>query len=143
MAYWKFVCSWETERECLIRKLAGSFERETEDGEPLDVEKGDTIFLHRTTGPNEGTGYLLGPFIAASDASEDIVPQAWNHKARFRWQVRFDWEDTVYSLNVGDLYDGSDDPSVRLTADPQVFSEVSGLFLAGQLRDSDPIISPP
>lgn len=128
-----------------MRGLVGNASRTTGDGDELAVEKGDTILLHHTTGPERRTGYLFGPFKANTDAGENIVEGAWSHKGSFPWQVGIDWEDTVYSLDVSEMYDeGEDDPVTEVTSEAQGFSEVQGLFLLGQLRQKgDPVISPP
>jgi hypothetical protein len=119
----------------------GNDKRHTPDGTKLAVEEGDTIFLHRTREAQPRSGYLLGPFVAESDAQQNIVPYAWNHLGDFSWQVEIGWEEPVYSFNVEKYYEDNDDPSLDLTAYAQHFSEVQGLFLTGKVKDGDIIIN--
>lgn len=84
MAHYKFVCNWQTERECFYRHLFGNgseYVKETD--ATLDVSEGDTLFLHRYNRAPDRHGYLYGPFIAASDAQQNIVEGAWSAVGRF------------------------------------------------------------
>lgn len=135
MTYWKFTCTWDTERECLIRRLFGNHEKTTTEGEPLEVEENDTLFLHRMmTKGSDRQGYLLGPFIAASDAQKSINPNAWNHLGSIDWQVEIDWVRTVYSLNI-DEWLKKKNPPLEITQYAQFFNEVQGTYLEGQLKN--------
>lgn len=141
MNYWKFICTWETERECMARRLVGNDKRYTPDGIKLDVKKGDIIFLHRTRNAEAKSGLIFGPFVAESHAQKNIVRDAWDHLSSFSWQVRVGWEGPVYSLNVEDYYENSNNPVVNLSAYSQQLSEVQGTFMTGKLKDGSVIIS--
>ena len=39
MAYWKFTCTWDTERECMIRRLFGNHGKTTVDGDQLEINQ--------------------------------------------------------------------------------------------------------
>jgi len=125
----------------MIRRLVGNDKRHTPDGTELAVEEGDTIFLHRTRDAQPQSGFLLGPFVAKSDAQQDIEPSAWKHLGDFSWQVKIGWEEPVYSFNVSKYYEESDNQSLELTAYAQHFSEVQDLFLTGKVNDGDIIIN--
>ncbi|NHN60454.1 MULTISPECIES: hypothetical protein [Halorussus] len=141
MAYWKFTCTWDTERECMIRRLFGNHQRETDEGEPLDVEQNDTLFLHRMmTKQSDRHGYLLGPFVATSDAKENINPDAWNHLGSIDWQVEIDWVEPVYSLNLDDWTDDDGESTMDVTQYAQKFNEVQGIFFEGRLRNEGNLI---
>ena len=131
MAHWKFIASQMTEKECYIRRLFGNERRQIDKtGEELDVEEGDTLYLHRWRSKEE-PAKLDGPFLAASDAGKNLVPDAWRHRGKYDWQVPVDWDETVYSVDV-DKLDGSD--AVDIKHYPQTFSEVQGTFLSGFLK---------
>lgn len=141
MDYWKFTCTWDTERECMIRRLFGNHERETPEGDSLAVKENDTLFLHRMmTKQSDRSGYLLGPFIAVSDAQEDINSEAWNHLGSINWQVKIDWVEPVYSLNLDDWMDEEDESSMKVTQYAQKFSEVEGIFFKGELKNEGSLI---
>lgn len=134
MEYWKFTCTFDTERECMIRRLFGNHKKTTDGGKPLDVEDGDTLFLHRMmTKQSDRKGYFLGPFIADSDDKININSDAWNHVGSIRWQVRIDWEEPIYSFNIDNWLENSD-PPLKITQYAQKFNEVQGPYLKGQLR---------
>lgn len=107
----------------------------------LDVEEGDTVFLHRTRNAEPRSGFLLGPFVAESKAQNRIVPEAWNHLGDFSWQVRIGWNDPVYSFDVEDYYENNETRTVDLSAYAQHFSEVQETFLTGKVKDGSIIIS--
>ncbi len=144
MAYWKFTCTWDTERECMIRRLFGNHEKTTADGEPLEVEQNDILFLHRmTTKGSNKHGYLLGPFVAASSAQENINPDAWSRLGSINWQVRVDWVETVHSFNIDDWLE-QNDPPLEINQYAQKYNEVQGIYLKGQLKtEGNPIIDYP
>ena len=78
MTVWKFICWDDTERECLLRLLFG-------DGAYHDIRRGDICLLHNTQ-----SDILYGPFIALTDCTHLLVPQAWTdlrQPRRFVWQV--------------------------------------------------------
>lgn len=140
MTHWKFTCTWDTERECLIRRLFGNHKKTTQEGEPLDVEENDTLFLHRMMSKeSERRGYLLGPFVAASDAQKNINSNAWSHLGSIDWQVEIDWVETVYSLEIDSWLEGSD-PPLEITQYAQHFNDVQGMYLEGQLKNEGDII---
>jgi hypothetical protein len=141
MNYWKFICTWETERECMARRLVGNDKRYTPDGVKLDAREGDIIFLHRTRNAEAKSGFLLGPFTAESDAQQNIIHDAWNHLSAFSWQVEIGWEDPVYSFSVDDYHEDNNNPVVDFSAYSQQFSEIQGSFITGKLKDGDIIIS--
>lgn len=39
MAYWKFTCTWDTERECMIRRLFGNHEKNIAYGKTIEVDQ--------------------------------------------------------------------------------------------------------
>ena len=135
MAYWKFTCTWDTERKCMIRRLFGNHEKTTEDGEPLDVEQNDILFLHRMMSKDSNKQeYLLGPFVAASSAQENINPDSWSHLGTINWQVEIDWVETVHSLNIDNWLEKTD-PPLEINQYAQNFTEVQGIYLKGQLKN--------
>jgi len=139
MVAYKFISTWATDKECYIRRLFGN-EGKTIDktGDELDVKEGDTLYLHRWGGRDE-PGQLDGPFIAACDAQENIDHHAWRHKGKFDWQVRIDWDDQVYSMDIEDINEGGDGP---IKPHPQVLTEVQELYLDGLMeREGTPIIN--
>jgi len=90
MAGWTFICSKETEGECFIRRLFG-------DREPVkNTKKGDILFLH-----NRDTDILWGSFLAQTDLTKNIEPDAWC--GDFPYQVRVSWSwNNLYKLkNAG------------------------------------------
>lgn len=141
MAYWKFISTEKTEVECFLRELFGNpGKRVNETGTKLNVEEGDTIFLHRLK--FDGPGRLDGPFIAASDAGRRLSPRAWEHKGGIDWQVEIDWENPVYSISVDEIND-EEDPTVLIEDYAQKLSEVQGLWLEGKLKDGIQTVSYP
>lgn len=135
MAYYKFICTRLTEKECYIRRLFGNEGREIDKtGEQLDVEEGDTLYLHRLGGEDE-PGWVYGPFVAASDAAEFIDPNAWSHQGPFDWQVSIDWDETVHGMSVDKINpEDGEDRTVVIERYPQKFSEVQGVFFTGLLK---------
>jgi len=81
--FWKFICTKITEAECFQRRLFGDTRGFW--NEVKKVKEGDTLFLY-----NLNTDVLFGPFIAETDAKQDIEPDAWS--GNFPSQVRVDWE---------------------------------------------------
>lgn len=108
---WKFVCTSETEKECLIRRLFGHTE------ETAPINRGDTLFLH-----NNESDYLMGPFIAACESAWGMEEAAW--EGRFQWQVKVTWEGPVFGLSTLS--------SRRMGAGDQ--NILSGLDLTGTLQ---------
>ncbi|SNZ12334.1 hypothetical protein SAMN06269185_1626 [Natronoarchaeum philippinense] len=140
MTLWKFTCTWDTERECMIRRLFGNHEKTTGEGEPLAVEENDKLLLHRMMRKDSDRhGFLLGPFVAVSDAQENIEPNAWSHIGGINWQVEIDWVETVYSLDLDDWLEKKDPPA-EITQYAQKFSEVNGIYLEGQLKNEGQVI---
>jgi len=135
MAYWKFTCTWDTERECMIRRLFGNHEKTTANGEPFEIEQNDILFLHRMmTKDSNRQGYLLGPFVAASSAQENINPDACSHLGSINWQVEIDWVETVHSLNIDDWLE-KNDPPLEINQYAQKLVELLGMYLKGQLKN--------
>ncbi len=86
MAGWIFVCSMNTEGECFIRRLFGDRNR------VKNTKRGDTLFLY-----NKDTDVLWGPFLAETDLTRDIEPNAWC--GCFPYQVRVSWSwNNLYKL---------------------------------------------
>ena len=139
MGHWKFIATWMTDKECYIRRLFGNERKQIDKtGDELDVKEGDTLYLHRW-GNEDEPGQLDGPFIAACDAGKDLEPDAWRHRGKYDWQVRIDWEDTVYSMNIDKINEGD---AVDIKHYPQALTEVQGMFLSGLLkRKGTPIIN--
>lgn len=91
MAFWKFICTPETETECLLRKLFG-------DSRIHNVSPNDTLFLHNIT-----YNTLFGPFIAVNSRSEPD-DTAWSkQRGGFDYQVDVDWESPIYKIKFGDI----------------------------------------
>jgi hypothetical protein len=143
MSYFKFVCNWQTERECFYRRLFGNGSKHVQETDvTLDVSEGDTLFLHRYNRHPDRHGYLYGPFTAASDAQRNIVEGAWSCVGRFPWQVRVTVEEPVYSRSLRSFRDKIDDPPAEIDGFAQAFSEVSGMWLEGAVKDGGRIIEP-
>jgi hypothetical protein len=141
--YYKFVCNWQTERECFYRRLFGNGSKEVEETEAvLNVEEGDTLYLHRYNRAPDRHGYLYGPFKAASDAQKNIVSNAWGHVGRFPWQVRISVDGPVYSRSLRQFREQTTDPPTEIAPFAQEFSEVEGIWLSGVLKDGGQIIQP-
>ena len=140
MSYWKFVCTWDTERECMIRRLFGNNSDTTKEGDLLDVEQHDTLHLHRMmTKDSDRHGYLLGPFIATDGAQDNIEPNAWSHIGTVNWQVEIDWTEPVYSLNLDDWLENRD-PPLEIIQYAQKFNDVQGTYLTGQLKNKGNVV---
>jgi len=141
--YYKFVCNWQTERECFYRRLFGNGTKYVDETDTtLNVTAGDTLFLHRYTRTPDRYGYLYGPFTAASDAQKNIVEEAWGYVGRFPWQVRIEVEDTVFLRSVEALREQAEDPPADLAGYAQEFSEIEGLWLTGAVENGDAILEP-
>jgi hypothetical protein len=91
---WKFLCTSETEKECLIRQLFGNHKMVDE------IEEGDILFLH-----NRDSDVLMGPFKAATESTMRIVDHAWD--GRFPFQVYVTWEEPVYQISISRVADPS------------------------------------
>lgn len=83
-------------------------------------------------------GYLLGPFVAVSDAQENVNSNAWSHVGSINWQVEIDWVETVYTLNIDDWLEDTD--PLEITQYAQSFNEVQGRYLLGELRNTGNIV---
>lgn len=92
MPHWKFICRYNTEKECFIRKMFGDYKHR-------NISKGDTLYLHKL--PKS----LIGPFVAKSDPLQNPVQQAWSEQvnANLKCQVKIDWTSTVYRISLGDV----------------------------------------
>lgn len=116
MAGWIFVCSKNTEGECFIRRLFGDRKR------IKNTKRGDTLFLY-----NKDTDVLWGPFLAETDLTKDIEPNAWC--GGFPYQVRVSWGwNNLYRLenaqdqlnqaglqiNYGKSYSGDEVEKIKL-----------------------------
>lgn len=128
-----------TDKECYIRRLFGNERKHIDkSGDELDVKNGDTLFLHRW-GNEDEPGQIDGPFVAEGDAGKDIEPRAWRHRGKYDWQVRIDWEETVYSLDIDEINESG---AIDIMHYPQAFNDVEGPFLTGLLkRKGTPIIN--
>jgi len=91
MAFWKFICTPETETECLLRKLFG-------DSMDHSVSPNDTLFLHNITYKT-----AFGPFIAVNVRSEPDNNPWSNQRGGFDYQVDVDWKGPIYKLSFGDI----------------------------------------
>lgn len=128
-----------TDKECYIRRLFGNERKHIDKtGDELNVKEGDTLYLHRWGREGE-PGQLDGPFIAACDAAKSIEPDAWRHRGKYDWQVRIDWEDTVYSIDIDDIKETG---VIDIKPHPQALTDTQGTFLPGYLRrEGTPIIN--
>lgn len=126
--YFIFRCSSKTYNECIVRGLFGqtlSMSRFVS-----DVKKGDILFLH-----NVSTSEIEGPFIAESDGSMDIAPDAWG--GGFPAQVK------VSKLKNSRSFPTSEALKQGLTYSYQNryfdfhISESIGLKLSGNISGSD------
>jgi hypothetical protein len=141
MGYYKFVCNWQTEKECFYRRLFANGSKEVRETDAtLDVSEGDTLFLHRYNSAPDRHGFLYGPFTAASDAQENIAEEAWSYVDEFPWQVQIEIDEPVYSRNLKALYERTDDPYVKIVGYAQSFAEREGLWLTGEVREGDQIL---
>lgn len=143
MSYYKFVCNWQTERECFYRRLFGNSQRySSETDATLDVSEGYTLFLHRYNRNPDRHGYLYGPFTAASDGEENIVEGAWSHVGDFSWQVQVTVKTPVYSRSLRGFRESNDNPPAEIKGYAQKFTETQGLWLSGEVKKGDTIIEP-
>jgi len=84
-----FACTSKSEQECFDRML---FAKSRVYGENvLKIKKGELLFLL-----NLDTDTLYGTFVAKSNGSKDIVPNAW--KGRYPYQVQVSRSDKIHSL---------------------------------------------
>ncbi len=143
MAYYKFVCNWQTERECFYRRLFGNGTKHVDETDvTLDVTEGDTLFLHRYNRAPDRHGYLYGPFTAASAAQKNIVEDAWSYVGSFPWQVRVTVEESVYSRSLRSFREQADEQPAEIKGFAQMFSDIAGLWLKGAVTDGDRILEP-
>ncbi|WP_028842286.1 DNA methyltransferase [Thermodesulfovibrio yellowstonii] len=84
-----FACTNKSEKECLSRKLFGTNSIYGE--KVFSIKKGDLLFLL-----NIDTDILYGPFIAESDGSKNIEPDAWN--GRYPYQVKISENGEIKTL---------------------------------------------
>jgi hypothetical protein len=91
MAAFIFICDMTTEQECLDRKLFGTNPGDQHKHHYSKIAVGDTLFLY-----NFETGFLRGPYVAATVCKMNIEPTAWKKSRRsFPWQVRADDAGTM------------------------------------------------
>ena len=86
-----FVCSNDTQEECLERKLFGTTEDYVD--RVVSIKEGDIVFLY-----NLDSGQLFEVFEAISTCLEKIVPSAWN--GRFPCQVKVKWKRQYAPINA-------------------------------------------
>ena len=84
-----FACTSKSERECFDRMLFATSHVYGEN--VLKIKRGDLLFLL-----NLDTDTLYGIFLARSDGTKDIVPEAW--KGRYPYQVRVSRNGKVHSF---------------------------------------------
>lgn len=94
-----FLCSDETEKECLDKMLMGSKKNYIKPGQ---VQKGENIFLY-----NYISGKLFGEFVAVTGSQENIDPDAWKEAGGFPMQVQVSWKHKYPPLSRVDV-----DPSI-------------------------------
>lgn len=106
MGAFVFLCNASTEKECLDRHLFGTNAGRVWEEHLRRIEVGDYLFLW-----NFETGVLRGPFIALTQCTKDIEPDAWKdtqgHSRGFPFQVRVDgidqYEQYEHPLSADDL----------------------------------------
>jgi DNA modification methylase len=84
-----FACTSKSERECFDRMLFATSHVYGEN--VLKIKRGDLLFLL-----NFDTDTLYGTFLARSDGSKGIAPEAW--KGRYPYQVQVSRNGKVHSL---------------------------------------------
>lgn len=98
MSSFIFLCSNETEKECLERLLFGTGSADHYSKYFSNVNIGDTLFLY-----NYDRNTIQGPFQAISYCRKDIEPNAWlnaNYKG-YPFQVKVDNSHTFQSYLSG------------------------------------------
>jgi DNA modification methylase len=83
------ACTSKSERECFDRMLFATNHVYGEN--VLKIKRGDLLFLL-----NLDTDTLYGTFLARSDGTKGIMPEAW--EGRYPYQVRVSRNGKVYSL---------------------------------------------
>lgn len=89
-----FLCSDQTEQECLEKSLFGG--QEKYQGRVKGLQPGHTLFLY-----NYKSKKLHGVFKALTEVKKDIIPGAW--KGEFPWQVKVERIDVVKALSREDI----------------------------------------
>ena len=84
-----FACTSKSERECFDRMLFATSHVYGEN--VLKIKKGHLLFLL-----NIDRDTLYGTFLAMSDGTKDIVPEAW--KGRYPYQVQVSHNGKIYSV---------------------------------------------
>ncbi|HET6780025.1 MAG TPA: DNA methylase, partial [Nitrososphaera sp.] len=84
-----FACTSKSERECFDRMLFATSHVYGEN--VLKIKRGDLLFLL-----NFNTDTLYGTFLARSDGTKGIAPEAW--KGRYPYQVQVSHNGKVHSL---------------------------------------------
>lgn len=84
-----FACTNSSQNECFERLLFGS--NKVYGATAIRVKKGDFLFLW-----NLDTDLLYGVFRAATDAKQNIIPEAWN--GNYPYQVKVEPIGKIYPL---------------------------------------------
>ena len=126
-----FRCGKATEKDCFDLMLFG--EASHKKSYLSRVKKGDYLFLY-----NVHSGALYGVFIATSDITENIVPEAWHGnfplQVKVQWHTRFSKPLSTDQAKTIVQFSGEEGHLPREKLNPNQVRSLINIFKTNMLR---------